>query len=99
MLNLLAFFAENTLAEAIMIIRIVLSIVVLLCAGFIIFAVLKQSGNTDGTEALSGSSAKDDKQSYYGQNKSSSWDHRFKIMTYIASGILAVAAIVFVILG
>lgn len=98
MLNLLAFFAENTLAGVVMVVRIVLCVIVLLCAGFIIFVVLKQNGNTDGTEALSGSSSKDE-DSYYGKNKSNSWDHRFKLMTYIASGILAVAAIVFVILG
>lgn len=101
MLNVLAFLVDsNALATALMIIRYALAVLILVCAGFIVFVVMKQSGNTDGTEAFTGSnSQKDDNESFYGKNKGKSKEAKLKMWTYICAGILAVASIVFLIIG
>ena len=75
-------------------IRIALAALALICAGFIIFVVMKQSGNSDGTEAFTGSSkSSDESETYYGKNAGSRKDARLKLFTYIASGILAFCCI------
>lgn len=54
MLNLLS-FAANSAAYVVLVVRIVLAVLALVAAGFITFVVMKQSGNTDGMEAMTGS--------------------------------------------
>ena len=80
-------------------VEIALAALALICVGFIIFVVMKQSGNSDGTEAFTGSSNKsDDSETYYGKNAGSRKEARLKLWTYIAAGVLAVCCITFIIL-
>ena len=97
MLNLLSFFVE--ISNVVFGIRIALAAIALICTGFIIFVVMKQSGNSDGVEAFTGSSNKsDESETYYGKNAGSRKEARLKLWTYIATGVLAVCCIVFLIL-
>ena len=98
MLNILAFFAPAT-ADIVAGIRIALAALALICTGFIIFVVMKQSGNSDGTEAFTGSSSRsDESETYYGKNAGSRREARLKLWTYITSGVLALCCIVMIIL-
>ena len=95
MLNFLAVEISSVVAG----IRIALAALALICTGFIIFVVMKQSGNSDGTEAFTGSSAKsDESETYYGKNAGSRKEARLKLLTYVASGVLAICCIVMLIL-
>ena len=55
--------------------------------------VLLQPGNSDGIDALGGSS-----ETFYGKNKGRSIESKLKLWTYICLGILAVLAVLFFIL-
>lgn len=88
--------AEAGAAYAYFIAKIVIAAIMVVCAGFIIFVVMKQSGNSDGTEAISGS--RHDQDSYYGKNASGRKEEKLKLWTYICAGALALCAIVFLIL-
>ena len=94
MLNFLAVEISSVVAG----IRIALAALALICTGFIIFVVMKQSGNSDGTEAFTGSSKSDESETYYGKNAGSRKEARLKLFTYIASGVLAICCIVMLIL-
>ncbi|MCH5159422.1 MAG: preprotein translocase subunit SecG [Clostridiales bacterium] len=97
MLNLLSFFVE--ISSVVFGIRIALATIALICIGFVIFVVMKQSGNTDGVEAITGSSNKsDESETYYGKNAGSRKEARLKLWTYIAAGVLALCFIVLLIL-
>ena len=97
MLNLLSFFVE--ISDVVFGIRIALAAIALICIGFIIFVVMKQSGNSDGVEAITGSSNKsDESETYYGKNAGSRKEARLKLWTYITAGVLALCCIVFFIL-
>ena len=97
MLSLLSFFVDA--APIVAGIRIALAAIALICTGFIIFVVMKQSGNTDGMEAMTGTSSKsDESETYYGKNAGSRKEARLKLWTYIVSGVLAVCCIVMLIL-
>ena len=97
MLSLLSFFAETS--DIVAGIRIALAAIALLCTGFIIFVVMKQSGNSDGVEAMTGSSNKsDESETYYGKNAGSRKEARLKLWTYIVAGLLAVCCIVMLVL-
>ena len=97
MLNYLAFAVAT--ADIVAGIRIALAALALICTGFIIFVVMKQSGNSDGTEAFTGSSSKsDESETYYGKNAGSRKEARLKLWTYITSGVLAICCIVMLIL-
>lgn len=48
-------------------VKIALAVIALACAIFVICVVLMQSGNSDGTEALSGASKSDESETYYGK--------------------------------
>ena len=97
MLNFLAFAVAT--ADIVAGIRIALAALALICTGFIIFVVMKQSGNSDGTEAFTGSSSRsDESETYYGKNAGSRREARLKLFTYIASGVLAICCIVMLIL-
>lgn len=80
-------------------IRIALAAIALICAGFIIFVVMKQSGNSDGTEAFSGGSKSDDNESYYGKNASSRTEARLKLWTYICAGVLALCCVALIVIS
>ena len=98
MLNILAFFAASA-ADIVAGIRIAIAAIALICTGFIIFVVMKQSGNSDGTEAFTGSSSRsDESETYYGKNAGSRKEARLKIWTYITSGVLALCCIAMLIL-
>ena len=97
MLSLLSFFAE--ISDVVAGIRIALAAIALICTGFIIFVVMKQSGNSDGVEAMTGSSNKsDESETYYGKNAGSRKEARLKLWTYIAAGALALCCVVMLIL-
>lgn len=97
MFNFLSFAVAT--ADIVAGIRIALAALALICTGFIIFVVMKQSGNTDGTEAFTGSSSKsDESETYYGKNANSRREARLKLFTYIASGVLALCCITMLIL-
>ena len=97
MLSLLSFFVET--ADVVAGIRIALAAIALICTGFIIFVVMKQSGNSDGVEAITGSSSKsDESETYYGKNAGSRREARLKLWTYIVAGVLAVCCLVMLIL-
>ena len=95
-LNILSFFVDTTMV--VLGVKIALAVIALACAIFVICVVLMQSGNSDGTEALSGASKSDESETYYGKNASSRRDAKLKIWTYVCSGLLAVCCIVFIIL-
>lgn len=79
-------------------IKIALAALALICTAFIVFVVMKQSGNSDGVEAMTGSSKSDESETYYGKNAGSRKEARLKLLTYIAAGVLAVACIVLIVL-
>jgi protein translocase SecG subunit len=90
----------NAAANAYLIAQIIITALIVIASGFIIFVVMKQSGNSDGTEAFSGGS-KDrdrDQDSYYGKNAAGRSEAKLKMWTYICAGILALCAIASVIL-
>lgn len=95
MFSFLAVEISNVVAA----IRIALAAVILICTGFIIFVVMKQSGNSDGTEAFTGTSNRDDAESYYGRNAGSRLEARLKLWTYICAGVLAVCCIALIIMA
>ncbi len=96
MLNILAFVDTTAIVSGI---KIALAALALIAAGFIIFIVMKQSGNSDGMEAMTGSSkSADESETYYGKNAGSRKERLLKILTYVAAGVLAVACIVMIVL-
>ena len=99
MFNTLAFLFANNGAQILLIAKIALAAIILVCAGFIMFVVMKQSANSDGMEAMSGKSSSDDRDSYYGKNSSNSTEGKLKKWTYICAAALAVCSIAFLILS
>ena len=98
MLNLLS-FAANSAAYVVLVVRIVLAVLALVAAGFITFVVMKQSGNTDGMEAMTGSYKQSDDLDDNGKNTGSRKEAKLKFWTYIAAGVLAVCCIAMLILA
>lgn len=94
MLNFLA-----AISDVVFGIRIALAAVILICTGFIIFVVMKQSGNSDGTEAFTGSSSSDDSESFYGRNAGARTEARLKLWTYICSGVLVVCCVALIVMA
>jgi protein translocase SecG subunit len=88
----------NAAANAYLIAQIVIAALMVITSGFIIFVVMKQSGNSDGTEAFSGGSKDRDQDSYYGKNAAGRSEAKLKMWTYICAGVLALCAIASVIL-
>ena len=97
MINVLSFFNQDPSAYIFLTVKIVLAALILICAGFIIFVVMKQSGNSDGMEAMSGKTSSDN-DSYYGKNASDTKEGKLKKWTYICAIVLAVCALAFFIL-
>ncbi len=73
------------------------SLVLIICMGVAALAaiilVLLQPGNSQGIDALGGSS-----ETFYGKNKGKSTEAKLKMWTYICLAVLAVFAVVFFIL-
>ena len=80
-LNALLLFANT--AYVVFGIKIALAVIALVCTVFIICVVLMQSGNSDGMEAISGSSKSDDSDTYYGKNASSSRVAKLNLGSYV----------------
>ena len=72
------------------IVSLVLIILMGVAALAAIVLVLLQPGNSQGIDALGGSS-----ETFYGKNKGRSTEAKLKMWTYICLGVLAVLAIVF----
>jgi len=86
--------AEDALHyEAYRIISIVLIVAMGVAAVAAIILVMIQPGNSQGIDALGGSS-----ETFYGKNKGRSTEAKLKLATYICLGILAIFAVVFFIL-
>lgn len=97
MLNFLSFAVATS--DIVAGIRIALVSLILICTGFVIFVVMKQSGNSDGTEAFTGSSSKsDESETYYGKNAGSRKEARLKLWTYISLGVIAAFSIALLIM-
>ncbi len=97
MFNILA--ATTAATSIVFIVRIVLAAIALIAAGFIIFVVMKQSGNTDGLEAMTGTTRNDDEsETYYGKNAGSRKEAKLKMWTYICSGVIVLCCIVLIVL-
>ena len=82
--------------EVTLTLRIILLALMLLSSLFIIFAVVKQPGNSEGMSSITGSSQTD---TFYGKNKSKRFENQLKKLTVIAGIILAVCAVLFFVLG
>lgn len=95
MLNILASIPVEVLST----IKIVVAALALIAAGFIIFVVMQQKGNSDGTEAMTGVSRDDENESYYGQNAASRRERVLKRWTFICAAVIAVACIAMIILN
>lgn len=97
MFNILA--ATTAATSIVFIVRIVLAAIALIAAGFIIFVVMKQSGNTDGMEAMTGTTRNDDEsETYYGKNAGSRKEAKLKMWTYICAGVIVLCCVVLIIL-
>lgn len=89
--NLLAGPVDNpALYETYHILSIVLIVLMGVAALAAIILVMLQPGNSQGIDALGGSS-----ETFYGKNKGRSTEAKLKIATYVCLGILAIFAIVF----
>lgn len=75
-------------------IKQVLLAIMVLCALFIILVVMFQPGNSNGVSALGGSS-----ETFYGKNKSKTFEHKMKIYTVISGIVFTVLAITFAIIA
>ncbi len=71
----------------------ILIVIMAIAAVASIVLILLQPGNSDGIDALGGSS-----ETFYGKNKGRSIESKLKMWTYICLGVLGVLAIVFFIL-
>ena len=79
--------------DAYRIISIVLIVLMGVAALAAIILVMLQPGNSQGIDALGGSS-----ETFYGKNKGKSTEAKLKLATYICLGILGLFAVVFFIL-
>jgi preprotein translocase subunit SecG len=76
------------------IIKIVLLVIMTLCALFVILVVMFQPGNSSGVSALGGQS-----ETFLTKNKSKTFEHRMRKITVISGIIFAVLAIAFAIIA
>lgn len=75
-------------------IRIILLVIMALCALFIIAVVLFQPGNSSGVGALGGST-----ETFFSKNKGKTKESKLKKLTVVSAVIFTVFAIVYCILG
>lgn len=76
------------------IIKIVLLVIMTLCALFVILVVMFQPGNSSGVSALGGQS-----ETFLTKNKSKTFEHKMKVLTVISAVIFAVLCLVFAIVA
>ena len=94
MSNLLAgVLPDDTVARARMIVYFVLIVCMAVAAIAAIVLVLLQPGNSQGIDALGGSS-----ETFYGKNKGKSIEAKLKLWTIICLAVLTVLSVVFFIL-
>ena len=91
--NLLVPAKDAAYYDTYRIISIVLIVLMGVAALAAIILVMLQPGNSQGIDALGGSS-----ETFYGKNKGKSTEAKLKLATYICLGILGLFAIVFFIL-
>ena len=91
--NLLAPFKGPALQVAHDVINLILIISMAISAIAAIVLVLLQPGNSDGMDALGGSS-----ETFYGKNKGRSIESKLKLWTYICLGVLAALSVIFFIM-
>lgn len=91
--NLLVPAKDARFFETYRIISIILIVLMGVAALASIILVMLQPGNSQGIDALGGSS-----ETFYGKNKGRSTESKLKLATYICLGILAFFAIVFFVL-
>ena len=76
--------------------KIILLVLMVLSAAFVIFAIVKQPGNSSGSDAITGAGSTD---TFYGKNKAKRFENQLKKWTIISGVILAVSAVLFFIIG
>ena len=76
------------------VIRIIALVVMAVCAIFIIAIVMFQPGNSSGTSAITGTT-----ETFFGKNKSNTFEYKMKKLTVIAGIVFVVLAIVFAIIA
>ena len=74
--------------------RIVMLVIMAVCALFVILVVLFQPGNSSGVSALGGTT-----ETFLGQNKNKTFEHKMKRLTVISGIIFAVISIAFAIVA
>mgnify|MGYP000754987138 FL=1 len=77
------------------VVKIIMLALMAIASVFVIVVVMKQKGDSEGMQALSGSSSSE---TFFGKNKAKSKDAMNKKLTYIALGVLAFCSIVYFIL-
>lgn len=82
--------------EVVLTLRIILLVLMALSSLFLIFAILKQPGNSQGASAITGSGTTD---TFYGKNKSKRFENQLKKWTVICGIILAVCSVLFFVIG
>lgn len=94
-LNMLLASGDNIggIFETIPVIKIILLVIMALCALFIIAVVLFQPGNSSGVGALGGSS-----ETFFSKNKGKTKESKLKKLTVASAVIFTVFAIVFCVL-
>ena len=67
-----------------------------LSAAFVIFAIVKQPGNSSGSDAITGAGTTD---TFYVKNKAKRFENQLKKWTVISGIVLAVSAVLFFVIG
>ncbi len=80
--------------EAFPTIRVILLVIMLLCALFIIAVVMLQPGNSSGVSALGGTT-----ETFLSKNKGKTTESKLKKLTIVCAVIFTVFAIIFCVLG
>ena len=93
MFNLLASSNIGGIYEAFPVIRVILLVIMLLCALFIIAVVMLQPGNSSGVSALGGTT-----ETFLSKNKGKTTESKLKKLTIVCAVIFTVFAIVFCVL-
>ena len=77
--------------------RIVLMALMLIAAVYVIIIVMMQESNDEGLGAIGGQSSENE--SFYGENKAKSKERTQKVLTIVASVVIAVCSILFYIIA
>ena len=94
LLNMLMVSETGLLWQVWPVIKVILLVIMSLCALFIIAVVLFQPGNSSGISALGGAT-----ETYLSKNKGKTFEHKMRVMTVISGIIFAVLCIVFAIIA